>query len=100
VLRLAEVGGGVSCNSLLDVCAKTGDVLEINPVRTVGSNLLEECDFLSGIGAVPSGNRRMAPMPWEGIVFLRNTHRGQISCFLVLQRYLAHKKQRPPRTLE
>ena len=43
-----------------------------NFIRT---SIPEEYDFPQGIGALPSGIRLMAPIPWAGIVFLRNTRR-------------------------
>ena len=39
----------------------------------IPASIPEEYDFLSGIGAFRPGMRLTAPMPWGGIVFLRNT---------------------------
>ena len=44
-----------------------------NFIRT---SIPEEYDFPQGTGAFPSGIRLTAPIPWAGIVFLRNTRRG------------------------
>jgi hypothetical protein len=41
----------------------------------IRTSIPEEYDFPLGIGAFPSETRLTAPMPWGGIVFLRNTRR-------------------------
>ena len=41
----------------------------------IRTSIPEEYDFPQGIGAFPSGIRPTAPIPWAGIVFLRNTRR-------------------------
>ena len=62
------------------ITSGTRGVGEVGREREVPHNIIrtsipEEYDFLQGIGAFPSGIRLTAPIPWAGIVFLRNTRR-------------------------